>query len=271
MSLSTTKKAMAVNNTTNWSTPAYQAHRLNSDAVNNRSKSAQMQCHHCQLNKHCLNKSLNKENIDVLNTIIRHPKPVHKGDHIYQQDESFSSIYVVHSGAIKTYNTDKEGEEYITGFFLPGEVFGVDGMHQGKYRQSAESLDTTSVCQISINKINNHFSIHPQLQQVLLTALCSDIHERQQPLLILHHKHAEQRLATFLSDISKRHSKRGLSATEFTIPMSRRDIAQYLGMTEETISRLFTRFQNLDLISANRRDIVIRNIEALTNLSLTIH
>lgn len=266
----TTKRG--IQKTTGLSKSSSRPHLISVSSVSaNNGHSSQADCNECHLNTHCFNQSLNKENIEALKPITRHPKPSQKGESIYRQDDIFSSIFIVRSGAVKTYHIDKEGEEYITGFFLPGEVFGTDGMHKGQHSQSAEALDTTTVCQISISKIEGNFLFPPQLQQILLKALCSDIHDRQQPLLMLHHKHAEQRLATFLSDISARQNQRGLSATEFNLPMSRRDIAQYLGMTEETISRLFTRFQKRELLSACRRNIVILDAKALTNLSVTIH
>jgi CRP/FNR family transcriptional regulator len=225
-------------------------------------------CKNCHLNKHCFNKSVDNDAVDELNALIKHPKPNHKGDLIYRQNDTFSSIFIVHSGAIKTHHIDKQGEEYITGFFLPGEMFGADGLSKGQHSQSAEALDTTSVCQIPISNIDDNLSLHPQVQKNLLSALCDDIHDRQQPLLMLHRKQAEQRLATFLSDISNRHNQRGLSATEFSLPMSRRDIAAYLGMAEETISRVFSRFHHSKILSAQQRNIKIHEVQALKNLSL---
>lgn len=270
MALSTVKitAKTQTKNTTGWPKSSNRSHLI---SVSSYDTPAQTQCHKCQLNKLCFNKSLNNDRMEALDTITKHPKPIHKGDSVYRQDDTFSSIFIVRSGAVKTYHIDKDGEEYISGFYLPGEVFGTDGMHTGQHAHSAEALDTTSVCQISIHKTNNEFSLHPQLQQILLTSLCGDMHDRQQPLSMLHHKHAEQRLATFLNDISRRQNQRGLSATEFNLPMPRRDISQYLGMTEETISRIFTRFQNRQLLSASRRNIKIHDVKALTNLSLTLH
>ncbi len=227
-------------------------------------------CHDCHINSVCLNQSLSDNTMDSLQTIARHPKPVRKGKHIYRRNDDFSSIFIVRSGSIKLYQLDQEGEEHITGFYLPGELFGMDGMLKGHHICSAEALDTTSICEIPFTKLENSFLTDPDLQRVLVKALCNEIHERQQPLLLLHHKHAEERLATFLVDISNRLNKLGQSATEFNLPMPRRDIAHYLGMTEETISRLFTRLQNNKLISASRRNIKIRDLTSLKGMALSV-
>lgn len=227
-------------------------------------------CQECHINSVCLNQSLSDNTMDSLQTIARHPKPVRKGKHIYRRNDEFSSIFIVRSGSVKLYQLDQEGEEHITGFYLPGELFGMDGMLKGHHICSAEALDTTSICEIPFTKLENSFLTDPDLQRVLVKALCNEIHERQQPLLLLHHKHAEERLATFLVDISNRLNKLGQSATEFNLPMPRRDIAHYLGMTEETISRLFTRLQNNKLISANRRNIKIRDLPSLKGMALSV-
>jgi len=228
-------------------------------------------CQTCNLNKICLSNTLDNDDKHALDTITRQPRASHKGEHLYRQGDAFCSIYIVRSGSVKLYQVTREGEEFIVGFYLPGELFGTDGMLNGQHSYSAEVMETTAVCEVPFQSLENSFASHPEIQRTLLITLCSEIHERQQPLLQLQHKRADQRLATFLMDISSRISKRGLSEAEFNLPMSRRDLAHFLGMTEETISRIFTRFQNEQILIANRRQIKINDFDALQNLSPTLH
>lgn len=232
-------------------------------------RSQKLACRDCALCHHCMAKPLDKDSMQALNDMTRHPKPRHKGQHIYRQNDSFNTLYTVRSGAVKTYRIDEHGEEYITGFYLPGEIFGTDGMAAGEHSNSAEAIDTTALCEISIHAFKENAKLYPELQDSLLSALSAEMFQRQQPLTYLHHKHVDERLATFLTDISTRLSFNGRSNTEFNLPMSRRDIAQYLGMTEETISRVFSRFQKQKLLTAKRHNITICDRDALQSIAMS--
>lgn len=232
-------------------------------------RNQKLACRDCSLCRHCIAKPLDRDAMLALNEMTRHPKPRHKGQHIYRQNDEFSTLYTVRSGAVKTYRIDENGEEYITGFYLPGEIFGTDGMAAGEHSNSAEAIDTTALCEISIQAFKENARLYPALQDSLLSALSAEMFQRQQPLTYLHHKHVDERLATFLTDISSRLSFNGRSDTEFNLPMSRRDIAQYLGMTEETISRVFSRFQKQELLFAKRHNIAILDRPALSNIAMS--
>ena len=108
------------------------------------------------------------------------------------------------------------------------------------------------------------------MQRRLVQMLSADYLDRQQPLLFLHHKQVEERLATFITGLSSRYAELGLSATEFALPMSRRDIAHYLGMTEETLSRLFSRFNRMGLMSGSKRTVNISDMDGLDKMALEL-
>jgi len=226
-------------------------------------------CKHCALRKICLAKSVDEDSLEALSTIKKHPKPMQKGQHFYRQDDALESVYILRSGAVKTYYIDDRGEEHITGICLPGELFGSDGIGRGRHRYSAIALDTSAICEFPYKSLEQSFQSHPDIQRRVMEMLCSEIYDRQEPLLSLRKIPAEERLATFLTDISSRLKLRGLSPTEFSLPMSRRDIARYLGVAEETMSRLFTRFQNWKLLAATGRSVSISDLPALQDMSMT--
>ena len=228
-------------------------------------------CKDCATNKACLVKTVNEEKLRTLGGISKYPKPVQKGGHFYRQDNDFRSLYIVRSGAVKTYYINKRGEEHITGFYLPGELFGIDGIFHGMHQYSAEALDTSAVCEIPYTRLEQKFQTQPEIQRLTLAVLCNELYERQQPLLMLRQYPAQERLATFLTNLSSRLKQRGLSATEFDLPMSRRDIASYVGVAEETMSRLFSRFQKRALLSVNGRSVSISDLTELEGMSRTLH
>lgn len=228
-------------------------------------------CSYCAMHKVCLLKSVSEDSKEALSAFIKHRKPVQKGNHFYRQGDDFVSVYVVRSGAVKTYYINENGEEHITGLYLPGELFGIDGILASEHKYAAEALDTSAVCEINYCSLEQSFRSHPDLQRGIMEILCSEIYERQQPLLSQRQNSAEERLATFLTNISDRLKLRGLSPTEFSLPMSRRDIAGYVGVAGETMSRLFTRFQNRGLLSVIGRSVSISDLPALQDLSVPIH
>lgn len=229
----------------------------------------QHNCQDCFLQRHCLTRSLDERSRNALSAITEHPKPFHKGQHLYRQKSHFSSVYIVRSGVVKTYYLDATGDEHITGFYLPGEMFGIDGIGNSNYRYSAQAMDTAGVCAIDYQDLEALYPNHVEIQEQVTAILCQELFERQQPLLNIRQQAAEERLASFLIDISKRVQQQGQLATEFNLPMPRRDIARYLGVAEETMSRLFRRLQDRKLLAVQGRRVVDLQLDSLLAMSIS--
>lgn len=211
-------------------------------------------CSDCYLQHHCLASELDTPSRMAISAITDHPKPYQKNSHVYRQDSPFRSIYIVRSGAVKTYYLDEDGEENISGFYLPGEMFGFDGVGQSSHRYSAQALDTTAVCSIEFPAFEGLFGEYPLIQQLFTSVLCEELYVRQQPLLRLRQHAAEECLSAFLLEISQRVA-RNQKTKDFTLPMPRRDIARYLSLAEETLSRLFRRLQDRGLLTVSGRKV----------------
>jgi CRP/FNR family transcriptional regulator len=228
-------------------------------------------CRDCFLQRHCLAQSLDDRSRTALSEITGHPKPLHKGQYIYRQNSPFSSIYIVRSGVVKTYYFDERGDEHITGFYLPGEMFGIDGIGRSNYRYNAQALDTTAICAIDYNALELLYPHFAEIQQQVTATLCEELFERQQSLLNIRQQAAEDRLASFLVDISRRLKKQGQLAREFYLPMPRRDIARYLGVAEETMSRLFRRLQDRNFLVVEGRQVIDLDLDSLLAMSVSIN
>ena len=107
----------------------------------------------------------------------------------------------------------------------------------------------------------------PDLRRQLMTTMGTEIRHDQNMMLLLSKKNAEERVASFLLDISQRYQRRGFSATHFRLPMSRVDISNYLGLAVETISRVFTRFQKNELIETQGKEIILKDSDTLYDLA----
>lgn len=225
-------------------------------------------CGNCRLNTICLPISFLIEDIDQLNEIVQRGKPLQKGEYLYRANEVFHSVFAIRSGAVKAVSLSDQGVEQVTGFYLPGEVVGMDGIAEDRYTNSVIALETASVCEIPFSQMEELSLKIPSLQRHFFQLMSREITQDQQIITLLSKSSAEQRIAALLLSISNRNSRRQLSATHFTLPMSRTDIGNFLGLTIETVSRVFSRLQQQGVLNVERREISINDIESLRRISV---
>ena len=201
-------------------------------------------CTRCRLNTLCLPISLHVDDVEKLDEIIHRGRPLQKGQYLYQVGDAFTAIYAVRSGTIKTTCATSNGEEQVTGFYLPGEVRGLDGIADYRHTNTAVALDTAAVCEIPFTQLESLSEKLPSLQRHFLQLMGKEITIEHHIITLLSKNTAEERIATVLLSLSHRHHRRHLSATSFNLPMSRADLGNYLGLTIETVSRVLGRLQN---------------------------
>ncbi|MDF2182886.1 fumarate/nitrate reduction transcriptional regulator Fnr [Neptuniibacter sp. CAU 1671] len=227
----------------------------------------QVTCKTCSLSSLCLPVSLNMTEMERLDDIIEKSKPLKKGDHLFTQGTPFTSIYAIRAGSVKTYTLTNEGEEQITGFFFPGELVGMSGFDCSEYPVSAKVLETTTVCEIPFDRLDDLSGQLPELRRQVMRSMSKEIREEQQMMLLLSKKNADERIATFLIKLSQRFKQRGYSETSFRLSMSRNEIGNYLGLAVETVSRIFTRFQKNELLSVEGKEVHLTHLKELYQLS----
>jgi CRP/FNR family transcriptional regulator len=225
----------------------------------------QMNCHDCSLRQLCLPGGLQKNEVDLLENIIKRNHPLHKGEHLFRAGEPMQHVFALRSGALKTYLLDPDGNVQITGFTLPGELVGLDAFGSSSFPSYAVALETSMACTIPLADLEELAGHIPSLRKQILVTLSRELQEEQ-----LHYSHiresAERRLALFLLNLSRRYSRRSLSATSFILSMSRSEIGNYLGLTTETVSRLFSRFRRVGLLEINGRELRLMHPTELNQL-----
>lgn len=214
-------------------------------------------CQDCGLNALCLPYSLTMDEIDVVDKSFKRGKPFQKNQLIYEVGRPFSSLYAVRSGAIKTYSIDDTGEEHVIGFYLPGEIFGLDAIDSKSHESCAKALETSAICEMPYDRMDELSSKIHNLQTHMYRLLSREIREDQELQLLLSKKTAEERIGVFLLNLSARYSQRKLSPTSFRLPMARTDIGNYLGLAVETVSRVFTRMQNNEILHVEGKEVQI--------------
>jgi len=220
----------------------------------------QAHCKDCSLATLCLPLSLEMQDLDALDSIVKRNRPLKKGEFLFRQGDTFASVYAVRSGSLKTFSVTDCGAEQITGFHLPSEFVGLSGMDTELYPVSAIALETTSICEIPFDRLDELSAVLPQLRRQLMRIMSREIRDDQQMMMLLSKKTADERIATFLVNLSARFRARGYSPNQFRLAMSRNEIGNYLGLAVETVSRVFTRFQQNELLEAEGKEINLINL-----------
>lgn len=226
-----------------------------------------LHCGDCRMNALCLPLALQAKEVERLDEIIQRGKPLQKDQHIYHAGQEFNSVFAVRSGSIKSYTINNNGQEQVTGFHLPGEIFGMDGIGQNRYTNSAIAMETSAVCEIPFTRLQELSIAIPTLQRHFFQLMSLEITGDQQLLSLLSKNTAEERVATLLMSISNRNLRLKLSPTRFRLPMSRADIGNYLGITVETVSRILSRFQKQALLKVDKKEVELLNLDKLRELA----
>lgn len=191
---------------------------------------------------------------------------VQRGKLLFRQGEAFKGLFVVRSGSLKTSTNATDGIEQVVRFHMPGEVLGLDGLCGDTYHASATALEMASFCRISNEDIDYLLGRNAAVARELLGLAGRELVAEQGRLALIGQRAADARLAAFLLGLSREYARRGYSSSEFNLSMSRQDIANYLALAVETVSRLFTQFCQAGLLDVERRRVRIIDMDALRGL-----
>jgi CRP/FNR family transcriptional regulator len=224
-------------------------------------------CGECSLRDLCLPLGLSAEDMRALEATIKSHRKLSKGDFLYRVGDPFRSLFAIRSGSTKTCEIAADGSVQITGFHLSGELLGIDAISSEKHPCDVVALETTEICELPFGKLEALARELPGLQHQLFRIMSREIMEEEVQLLMLGRMKAEERLAAFLLSFSRRYQRLGQSPSDLRLPMSRQDLGDYLGLALETVSRLFSRFQEEKLITVQGRSVKLLNIESLKDIT----
>ncbi len=216
-------------------------------------------CAHCLFRRFFLNVGLDCDEIDHAGqTSTTNIGPYQPGEYIYRTGDPCNALYVVHAGSVKSEILTPDGDLYINGFYLTGELFGADGIHQRRFGSDAIAIERTWVCELTLDHWDRLSKTHPELQGQLITELGRIIAHKEYEAVASHYHLLEQRLMSFLMDLRERVREReGDTRNEIELSMKKTDIARYLGTTPESISRTLSKLEKTGYIVNNGRRIGI--------------
>ena len=237
---------------------------MNPSASNRLSNTNKLQCSQCNTLHRCLNAWLDRTLIRYIYPILVFRGPFKKDEAIYRKGDLVSSIFVVRSGAVKIIKKLDWGGYDVEGFYFSGDLFGLDSLDDRIQGYDAVALAETEICQIPLEKFEELSTSIPQLQQLFISELANLIRQKAERLYNERHLVAEDRVRLFLKQIFE-HNREQINSNngKFSLPMTKIDIAHYLGMSPESLSRRLTKLQNQGVIRNNLRYLEFCNTKKL--------
>lgn len=224
-------------------------------------------CGHCSLRQLCLPAGVGLHDLARLDDVVRRRRPLRRDERLFHHGDALSSIYVARNGALKTVSLSEAGDERVLGFHLPGELMGLDALAGGAHRCEAVALEPAEVCEVPVDDLAAVAAQLPGLQRQLMRVMGQSIARDQDHAEMLARRHANERIALFLHALGERLAHIGQSSLNFRLAMSREDIASYLGLAIETVSRGFTRLQDDRVIAVSGRQVEVLDSAELARLA----
>lgn len=220
-------------------------------------------CQQCSLAAICLPVGLNTEEMRSLTESVSKQNYYERGSYLARRGEKINHLYAVKTGSFKAVALDGQENQRIIDFHLPGELIGLDCIADNTLAYDIIALESSSVCEVSTQKLFDFAATSKNLQKHLFTVMSKRLAASQR---FNANATAEERIVTFLLAISARHKNRGLSATRFNLSMSRQDIGDFLGLATETVSRTLQKFHDAGLIKVERRGIELLDLEKINSI-----
>jgi CRP/FNR family transcriptional regulator, anaerobic regulatory protein len=223
-------------------------------------------CSSCNLRELCMSVGFDQKDMHKLDEIVTIRKKIKQGDFLFENGETFTSLYAIRTGFFKTSVASEDGREQVTGFQMAGEIIGLDGIVNDRHTCNALALEDAEVCVMPFDHIEDLSREFPVLQKHVHKIMSREIVREHGMMMLLGNMSAEERLANFLVNLVQRLFARGQSQSEFILRMSREEIGSYLGLKLETVSRTFSKYSEEGIIEVKQKHIKILKPDLLKQL-----
>jgi CRP/FNR family transcriptional regulator len=220
-------------------------------------------CGQCPLQQSCLWAELTPEVHERLREVLRLRTLSQRGQQLFRVGDPLKALYILRCGSVKTWNVSAEGEDHIIRFYMPGDVLGLGAISSGRYDCNATTLDTCSVCEIPFGRFQRLAERLPALNQQLLRMMSRELVQEEQMTVLRSNRSASARIASFVNLMAHHQGSRGYSTKDLHLTMGRREIANYLGLALETVSRTLSQFQGEGLLHVDGKHIKVMDASRL--------
>lgn len=212
---------------------------------------------------------LGVEDVSIVSQILKRRQQVPKGEGLFRAGQPFHAAYAVKSGTFMSYRLLEDGEEQVLAFHLPGELIGIDAIKEKQYAYSARALEAGSICELYFNDLAKLGKSYVDAQDSLIRVMGGEISQAQRQSLLAARQAADERIAAFLLNLADRFNKRDFCSINLRLAMSRQQIASYLGIAVETVSRSLKRFQSVGLLDVSGKQIEFLDRPGLESVART--
>ena len=223
-------------------------------------------CSNCNLRELCLPIGISGPQLEQLDSMVSVRRSVSRGGALFRAGDPFQSLYAVRAGFFKTCVAAEDGRDQVTGFQMAGELLGLDGIATDRHSVDAVALEDSMVCVIPFRQLEDLSRELTDLQRHFHKIMSREIVRDHGVMLLLGSMRAEERLAAFLLNLTKRLQARGFSSSSLVLRMTREEIGSYLGLKLETVSRTFSKFQDEGLLDVKQRQIQVLDPQGLSRL-----
>jgi CRP/FNR family transcriptional regulator len=220
-------------------------------------------CSSCSLREICLPIGLTRSQVEELDELVYTRRKLKRGAALYTAGDAFDTLYAIRNGFFKTSVVSEGGQGQITGFQMAGEILGLDGIGTDRYGCDAIALEDSDVCVIPFSRLEELARQIPPLQSNFHRLMSREIAHDHSVMMMLGSMRADEKLAAFLLNLSERFTARGYSPSEFILRMTREEIGSYLGLKLETVSRIFSKFQEDGLLSVQQKHVHLAHVDGL--------
>lgn len=234
---------------------------------NASSASHAVNCGDCGLRDLCLVEGLSPAELDRLTGMVSTRRRVKRGEPLFRAGDRFDAVYPIRLGFFKTRVTSDDGREQVTGFPMPGDILGFDAISSTHFQCDAIALEDAEVCVVPFDRLESLSREFNALQHQLHRVLSREIVRDHGVMMLLGTMRAEQRIATFVLNLSQRFAQRGFSPREFILRMTREEIGNYLGLKLETVSRTFSKLQDDGVIAVEQKRLRIEDMQRLREVA----
>jgi len=221
----------------------------------------------CAAHGICALRAFARTDPGVFDRISKQKRVYRRGEILFHAGQPFSFVCAIRSGSVKSYLCSEEGEAQVTGFWFAGELLDLNGIHHDSRACVVEALETTSVCELPTDFLQQLLADVPAARLEMLRNMSAQVHSAEELIRVIETKRTDQRLAVFLLEMARRAALRGLSDREIRLTMSHTDLASFLGMARETLSRALSRFDAESVIRGRADVIVLRDPDALRSIA----
>jgi CRP/FNR family transcriptional regulator len=221
-------------------------------------------CDACSLRSGCLPRELGPADLDEFSAIARLKRKIRRAAALFRAGDPLVAVYVVRSGTFKTEMVCDCGKQGVTAFYLPGDIIGLDALNGSVHRRDAIALEDSEVCVIAVSQLERLATTIPALQKQLLRAVSREVSRAHDLLLMMGCMDAESRVAQLLLSLAERYHRLGYASDALLLHMTRDEIANHLGLSSETVSRVISRMQRKGLLTVQQRHIGFTDLAQLS-------